>query len=480
MRSPLDQVREALETFRREEAWERVRRWRGAADAESHASLLHRHGWLASSAAVDAVGEASEQGLLPEDSRAALTAQLAAVRGEAAVASARDRLGTLPEQPVTLPDGRPSLSRVMAAWPAAPADRGDLLAEALVGCAREAQGWLLDARTAAAEAGAPPHPDAGPPVGELAAHARGLLDATDVAADELVRALVGRSAHGRPPRLSDLVRALRVSELDGLVPRRGRWRRVASDIAALGFEPELASRVRTEVGHGGLGPRVQVAAIDPPRDVRLAPAPAEHGVVSELAAAEGVGRALGLSLVAPGLPVELRRPVAGSVARALGTLVAQVQAERAALARVRGLGGREAERLARLAGAVLLLETRLRAAEVVLLDEARGSQEQHRERAPDVVRRALGVEVAAPLAALAGGRPTAVTARYRGRVVGLGAWAALRERHDEDWYRNPRAEEPLRAGAHRGGWLSAEQWAAEELGAPPGAELDRLRELVGG
>ena len=42
--------------------------------------------------------------------------------------------------------------------------------------------------------------------------------------------------------------------------------------------------------------------------------------------------------------------------------------------------------------------------------------------------------------------------------------AVLRERFDEDWFRNPRAAEPLRAAASRGLGLSIEAWTAE-LGA---------------
>jgi len=41
---------------------------------------------------------------------------------------------------------------------------------------------------------------------------------------------------------------------------------------------------------------------------------------------------------------------------------------------------------------------------------------------------------------------------------------ALRERYDEDWFRNPRVAEPLRAAATRGGTLAVERWA-EEVGA---------------
>ena len=69
--------------------------------------------------------------------------------------------------------------------------------------------------------------------------------------------------------------------------------------------------MRAEAHHArGLDPRARVAAVDAPRDVRVTASPIELGVPSELAAADAAGRALGLCLAAPGLPVALAYPSA--------------------------------------------------------------------------------------------------------------------------------------------------------------------------
>ncbi|MFW5925935.1 MAG: hypothetical protein ACOC9O_02895 [Myxococcota bacterium] len=479
MPDPLERLRQALEGYYRDEAREHVRRWRGAPDVDPPSVRAERHRWLVSDGALEAFGEATGLRMLQGDAQAALRAHLQRVRGAMEGAPERDRLVQLAESEVPLPAGMVTLGELVADLPTVEGPRRDAIGRALEGAAEGAAGWLYDGRARVAsmqDDGS--HPDAGPAFDDLVVHAKAMLAASDEAAREAVHALVGASRH-RVPQLGDLLHALRATDLDGLFPPRERWRRVAADVSALGFERELSARVRVEPDHRGLDPRVRLAAVDVPRDLRLAPAPAEHGLLSEIAAADGLGRALALCLTAPGLPVELRRPVEGSVPGTLGTLFAQVLAEPPALVRLRGMGRRESERVARLAGAALLLESRLRAAEVILVAGAGASLQAMREQAPDVLRRALAIEVPPPLAVLVGGTRRGVAARYRGRVGGLAAWHALRERFDEDWYRNPRAEEPIRAGAHGGAWLSAESWVTEELGANEDAPRLRLRELAG-
>lgn len=446
MRSPLVSLRTALAAYLADQALARVGRWRGDADAEPPAAVLEGHAWLEGPEATQALDEARSLGLAPAEELAALEAHRVALRREGAVVPAHRALDAL---------GPDVLTR-----------------------AGEVAGEVCEARARAAEVAPPvPHPDAGPPLSNLVDHATALLAATDEAAREAAAQWHERPEAGRPPTFDDLVAARRAGALDGMFPSRDRWRRVAADLRGFAFEPVLSARVRTEPDHGEATWRARVAAVDVPRDVRVAGVRSARGLRAELAAADGLGRALGLCLVSPGLPVELRHPVVGSVGRTLGTLLVQVLAERNLLERLRGLGSRDAERVARTAAAGFLLETRLAAAAVVLEGTAGTSLAARRDAAPDIFRRALAVEIPAPVAILIGATEPTIAARYRSRVAGLAAWDALRARYDEDWVRNPRAEEPLRAGAHRGGWLAAEDWVAEELGGEPGADLRRLAEL---
>jgi hypothetical protein len=473
VRSPVEELRDALGQSLRDGALGRLHRWRGgeAASADGPRSRLQ---WLRSGRATDALDEARSLRLVTPSAAAALEAHLARIRLEASMAPARDALDTVLEGDVHFSDARLPLREAVAQWPASPPPVRAALQAALARVAARATVPLSDAIAEASSGfGGSTHPDAGPPAAELLSIAEGALAASDGAADEAVAWLGAKD-------LAGLVHALRAADLDGLFSPRERWRRVAADVAGLGFERDLGARVRVEPAHRGITPRVRVAAPDPPRDVRLGPCDAEHGLVSELAAAEGLGRALALALTSPGLPVELRWPLDGTVPRALGTAFAQILTHRAGVRRMRDLAARECERVARLVASTILLETRACAASVVLLASVGVSERGRREGAPEVMRRALRVEVPPPLAVLVAGTPWGAPARLRGRLGGLAAWHALRERYDEDWYRNPRAEEVIRAGAQRGGGVSVEVWLGEDLGGRPGTDRMRLQELVAG
>lgn len=484
MRSPADRLREALEAWRRDEAAERVARWRGARGAAGAREVADRHDWLRADEAHEALAEARDAGLLSADEHAALRAHLARAAGEAELAEARDRLRQVSRTRVTEGHEAMSIGAALDRMLGAADPRGrDLTTRALEQAAARVGSELLDARARADEAaarvlgGAPRHPDAGPEDDSILDAARAVLAATDDAATESTAwALRGVPSAG-DPRWDALAVGLRRRELDGLWVPAGRWRRIAAPLAALGLGREITARLRTEPSHGGIDPRVRIAVVDAPRDVRLAPSAIELGLVSELAGAEAVGRALLLALVAPALPVETRRPAVGTPARAFGVLFAQLLGDVRFLRRARGLDPREAEEAARTVRVIALLDLRLAAAAVIARREPAGSGRERNERASELLRRALRVEVPPALAILIARTPSAVAARFRARHGAL-AWAqALRERHDEDWFRNPRAAEQLRASGARGGLLSIEAWC-EELGAGDDAVRAGLRELV--
>jgi len=84
----------------------------------------------------------------------------------------------------------------------------------------------------------------------------------------------------------------------------------------------------------------------------------------------------------------------------------------------------------------------------------------------DLFQRAVGAELPQGLA-LCGLDPwLGALDRLRGRALAAAAAAFLRERHDEDWWRNPRSSSTLQGLWARGGRPAcAELWA--EMGAPP-------------
>jgi hypothetical protein len=110
-----------------------------------------------------------------------------------------------------------------------------------------------------------------------------------------------------------------------------------------------------------------------------------------------------------------------------------------------GLTDAEAARARRQQGLVALVALRLEAARVLLMQPAlRGDGGAVHQEAEELTRRALGAPVPAGLAlALPRLRPTAPA-----RLLSFGLAAAdalrLRDQHDEDWFRNPRAVLALR------------------------------------
>ncbi len=311
-----------------------------------------------------------------------------------------------------------------------------------------------------AELGQPPHADAGPEAAERRATAQAWLTDTDGVVADLVDAA----------DLPGLLRRLRWPAGDRGFRSAQRFRKAGARWAPLGLERELARAVQVEPPHREGHPGARVWVVAPGRDVRIVPSDLELGWQSELAAARAVGRALARALVGP-LPAPLQYASVGSTARALGDLGAQVFAEPRPL-REEGLGRRDAEEVRRRVGLWLLLETRWCCASILAPPVVAGPEEQ-RALAAEAARRALGVPVP-PWVATLGLLPSAAP-RLRALLGALRLWGALRERWDEDWYRNPRASEALREACERGGAYSVEAWCADLGAARP---LPRLLELL--
>lgn len=306
----------------------------------------------------------------------------------------------------------------------------------------------------AVEAG--PHPDGGPAADRRRAAAEALLVASQGALTA-VRSRFGVEEAWQWPAVLRGERAL-------FRPER-RFQRIAADVEGWGLRTTLASHVRVAAETPSLV-RSRVAVRRMPERVRVA-GPALDGVAGEWLAAEGLGRALALALVSPAAPSPLRWPVAGTVSRALGGLLAQVACDPIALGR-RGLTRAEARAAAAAGAALTLLRARLDAAAVL----AQGAPLVGHAA---LVARAIGTD-ADPGAAFVL-TTSAASARFRATEAALRLFVALRERFDEDFFRNPRAAEPIRGAAARGGAFSAEAFA-EEVGADSAAAHARLDELA--
>jgi hypothetical protein len=270
----------------------------------------------------------------------------------------------------------------------------------------------------------------------------------------------------------DTLWALLGAPLAGLVPRPGRYRRLAAELEPLGLRRLLSSSARLGPDHPGLFGATQVAVVAAPRDVRVLPGALELGLASELWAADALGRAAAFVHASSALPLALRHASAGSVARSGGMLAMLRFTEPSFLRKRRELNTREAGEVARRAAAFALADARLAAASVLARSLA---GPEALERAQALCERALLGPVPVGISAFLLVRLSASSA-FRGKAWGLALADALRERFDEDWYANPHAGEPLRGAFARAGELSVETFGAE-LGAQMELGPRKLSEL---
>lgn len=473
MRSPTDRLLEALEAWQRERAAEQVARWRDDPAALDEARVAARHARLRGPRARELFEDAVERGLLEGDDRAAVAralreAQVAPARAEgtARVRAALDapvpydsdfhRGATLLARLAVHPDPRArramarALGATFEAVVAALEERRARVEEA-----SEAAAWLPDEALDRAEV----DPDAA-------------LAATDDAWREAIARVAHAARVGELEHFADLFFALRAPRWDDLVPRASRPRRLAGPVAELGLG-DVLGRVRLEPARERL--RAAVLVVAPSRDVRVSPG-VELGLAAERDLAAALARAAAHLLAHPGLPALLRRPGPESVARTLGALHAHLFADPVFADRAyAGLSPRERRAARELALALELFELRTAAASCHA--RAHLGRRDFPDRARDALVRAWTADAPASLACALAGDDDAMLRLRAARLAPVVA-VALRERHDEDFFRNPRTAEPLRHAAARGARLSAEAWA-EELGASPAALGPRMTELLG-
>ncbi|MBX3272612.1 MAG: hypothetical protein KF729_20295 [Sandaracinaceae bacterium] len=472
MASPRERLLDAIEAWQRERALERVARWRRDPNALDEAAVARRHARLRGPRARELFEECVERGSLDDGERRAVVEALRAAHLAEARAAGEARVraalaapvafdsdfhagGALLERLGVHPDGRARRAMMRALEPLflalsnARAERDARVAEAA-----ETAAWLPAA-----------------PTEDAALDADALLAATDGAWQELL-ARVAHAARVPTDDIADLLHALRAPAWDDLVPRRTRPRRVLATLGDLSFGDALARGARAEPSGDTL--RAAVVVVEPSRDVRLA-AGVELGLASERDYAAALVRAGAHLTQHPALAAVTRRSAEESIPRALGALAAHLYADPRFVARAfPSLSAKERRAAGEHCLAVELFELRTDAA--AHLARPHAERRAFPEVARELLRRALGVDASASFAAVLAGderaRDRLDAARHAGPLA-----VALRERYDEDFFRNPRAAEPLRHAASRGATLGARAWA-DELGATPDALPSRLAELL--
>ncbi|MFK7986995.1 MAG: hypothetical protein AB8I08_13300 [Sandaracinaceae bacterium] len=437
VREPLDR---ALRGWWRDHAREELARWRGDADASSVAVRTRRHAALAGPGVRDAFLESHERGLLPASEIHALADWLRrAMTAPARLAARRDRLAWS-RAAVPHDSDWHSLETLMTRIEREPRVRerralsrsvSASMAEGLTLWARRRERLEESAEKAAWLTPFLPLPEAPTEAPSLAS--------TNDAWHEL-RERLAHAANTTVESWEDVLFVLRAPRLDDAVPARRRWRRIAEGLGPL--RPPLAEHARAEpeasLGHGLLVVRERV-------DVRVHSG-RERGVFSEREACLAMGRAFAAVTTHPATPESLARPRQGAVGWLIGALLAHRLAEPSFVDKSLGLEGRPRRAVAELALGIELAEARVHAAWRSV--EGHVGDRDFPERARAALVHALGVDVTEAAAAL-----TLKTHRpERGRALSLAprVYVSLREQVDEDWWRNPRAEEVLRSATAHG------------------------------
>ncbi|MBN8611876.1 MAG: hypothetical protein J0L92_14880 [Deltaproteobacteria bacterium] len=312
----------------------------------------------------------------------------------------------------------------------------------------------------------------------------GFLAATDEATHEaLARALHALGLAGArglaAEKTLQVVRALRAAPLDALLSRDGRASRLGRALQPVGTDALVASRLRIEEDTT-FASRACLWLVDPPRRVVIAPSPIELGVLSELELLEAFGRGLALTSQSPALPDEHRLSSHTEVPDLLGAIVALFLGAPPFLEKRYGLDVRPAAALAVVSTYAALVRARLDVARAIVRARALVTDS---DEANALSRRCLALEAELPIGwLLASPASTETLVRIaRSQAVAPAAYLALRERHDEDFFRNPRTGETFAGAGARGSRLSRVEWLAEigVAGSPAEAARVLLRERLG-
>ncbi|HET9452389.1 MAG TPA: peptidase M3, partial [Aggregicoccus sp.] len=283
--------------------------------------------------------------------------------------------------------------------------------------------------------------------------------------DPLLRPLPAGGAHRH-----DLQHALRAPwmEAAGHFRREDLGPALRHFLTEMGFEGPAQRYIRVDdEAREGKAPRPFVAALRVPQDVRLV-VRREGGLEALGSLLHEWGHALHLAHVDEKLPVELRRLGDASVTEGVASLFERLAADAGWLKRYLRMPTPAATDGARLAAFAALTVLRRHCAKLAYERTLclRGASDERAEEYAEGQRRALHVEPHAGFF-LYDVDPQLYSARYlQGWALEVRLWRHLRERYNEDFWRNPAAGAWLRSVFARGGGLTAEALASELHGQP--------------
>lgn len=459
MTTALEHLRQTLDLHATDRAWARLWALRGQEGPPSR-EARGRFAWLQAESGREAMLEVVERGGLTPPSLARLQALRMSVETQAQVARAswplgevlrrRDEQGMRPGDWLAAltvePDGvvRAASLRGVLQY-VAPAANGMLVA----GLEAEA-----GARAQVGEVGEVG--EAGEVVrAEHVTWARTFLRETEAAARDLI-AYMARPGQG--PAGLDLAAALyglRAAELDGVLGTGGRGGRATTLLQALGLGRHGANRLRVEpdpVGLWGSHP----LALGVPGDVRLIAGEALPGALGEWSWLGALGQGLALSLTNPTLPCEDRWPLVDGAATFLGGLFQQWLPDPVFLRSVYRVSGSQVGRVQRVVLAGMLFWARLACHWLVVAGEYPTGPAPTTEEAGAALAAVVGAPVGVEANGLLGCLPRVAHGRVWGLLHGMAIHGALRDRFDEDYFRNPRFHEVLLGMAQRGNTLDGE------------------------
>ncbi len=471
MGDPRKYVLDALTAFLADQARERLARLRGDVEADSETVLLQRHAALRHPRMREQYEEARQRGLFAEGEGESVGYWL----GEAYAAEGRARArarqaGALASRVPHDSDHfepRDLLERMAreahTARRRAIARSLEAFAPSLLAAQREGLADLEESASSGLFIDAPPPVD------------RANVEDCDTILTDTADAwleLKERMEHASSSPIEDwpdLVFALRAQRFDPLAPARRRFARLAERFLELGLRDVLVKRVRVHESRSLR--RARIVALSIPLDVRIV-ASSTDGLFSDRDALVVLGRAASLAMTHPALSPLAARPTAGTVGRALGALMAHLLTD----ARFTALDSSVARGARELALALELVELRVRAAAVIAQRAIERSD--YADAARDALLDALRVDIHPTIAAcLCMPHEPEPLAPLRALRHAVPIFCAMRERYDEDFFRNPRTLEVWRAACERGPSLSVETWV-KELGAEPSSLRTRLRELL--
>jgi hypothetical protein len=242
------------------------------------------------------------------------------------------------------------------------------------------------------------------------------------------------------------------------------------DMVDLGGSPELPNVVSLALGEGAndafprlLLPRTILDMFrdsDLFRDVDVDPGklPEAYGPASFCRALSRVGAAWVDATAPKEQPFVVRHDPNGLRRRTMGALLGALPGDASFARRSLGVDASRLKDHARNLGVVLLLEARAAAMRVLLRKPALGGRRSFRESFEEQVARAFSISVPPSSAGTLWQLHQDDPQRFLGLLLGSSLRARLRDEHDEDFHRNPRAIEQLRDEAR----LSPPRFATED------------------